>query len=89
MENQIPETVKTQRSHVLLELNEKNQKAYVQGIAGKKVEVLFEESVMSEGRKCFVGHTKEYVKVCIPSGEEDWSNKISDCILRESDVQYT
>lgn len=88
MEHQVPEEIKTVRSHVLLELNEKNREAYIRRMIGKKAEVLFEEASEKNGMLCFTGHTKEYVRVCIPSGGEDWSNKICDCILEESDVQY-
>lgn len=88
MEHQVPEEIKTVRSHVLLELNEKNREAYIRRMIGKKAEVLFEEASEKNGMPCFTGHTKEYVRVCIPSGGEDWSNKICDCILQESDVQY-
>lgn len=88
MEHQVPEEIKALRSHELLKLNEKNREAYIRRMIGKKAEVLFEEETEKNGVPCFTGHTKEYVRVCIPSKGEDWSNKIYDCILGESDVQY-
>ncbi len=88
MEDQVPEEIKSLRSHELLKLNEKNREAYIRRMIGKKAEVLFEEEAEKNGVPCFTGHTKEYVRVCIPSGGEDRSNKIYDCILEESDVQY-
>lgn len=89
MENQIPEEVKTARSHELLELNAKNRAEYIRHLIGRPVEILFEDKVSLDGEEFYAGHTKQYVKVMVPAREEELTNKISDCILCESDVQYT
>ena len=39
MENQVPEQVKSQRSEILLALNEKKRLAYEKSFIGKEVEV--------------------------------------------------
>lgn len=88
MENQVPEEKKTARSHELLQLNEKNRKDYIGRLTGKQVEILFEDKAEVNGREYYTGHTREYVKVCVPAGGECLTNKICDCILYESDVQY-
>ncbi|MGN0355370.1 MAG: tRNA (N(6)-L-threonylcarbamoyladenosine(37)-C(2))-methylthiotransferase MtaB [Muricoprocola sp.] len=87
MEGQIPEEIKTQRSHVLLALNEKNRRLYQEKFVGKKVEVLFEESLEIDGKEYYSGHSKEYLKVVRPSEGKNLSNKICDCILMDTDVE--
>ena len=49
MEGQIPEDVKTRRSHILIELGKKQERAYMESFLGKEVEVLFEEITEIEG----------------------------------------
>ena len=87
MEGQIPEDIKTRRSHILQELHEKNKKKFESWYTGREVEVLFEEKTEKNGTVCWQGHTREYVKVIIPDRGEELHNKICDCILQESDVE--
>ena len=77
MKEQIPEDIKTKRSNILLELNEKKQKAYEEKLIGKTVEVLMEEAIERDGEIYQVGHTKEYVKVALKT-EEDLSNRMTN-----------
>lgn len=88
MENQVPEALKTARSHVLLELNARKRAEYIHRLIGKPVEILFEDKVLIDGKEYYTGHTKQYVKVMAPAKGENLTNKIKDCILYESDVQY-
>ncbi len=69
MKDQVPEQVKTERSAVLLELSRKKQEAYESRLLGTTQEVLVEEEVERNGELYQVGHTREYVKVGIKSGE--------------------
>ena len=55
MEGQIPEEIKTRRSHILQQLNEKNKQAFESCYIGKSVEVLFEEAVEKDGISCWQG----------------------------------
>ena len=87
MEGQIPEEVKTQRSHILQKLHEKNKHKFESWYIGKETEVLFEEEVEKNGISCYQGHTREYLKVTVPANGQDLHNKICDCILQESDVE--
>ena len=75
MENQVRDELKTVRSNILLALNKKNQRAYERARMGKEDEVLIEEQVVMDGEPCFVGHTKEYIKMAIPANG-DLLNKI-------------
>ncbi len=78
MENQVPEAVKKERSHVLLELEKKQSEAFRRGYVGKELSVLFEERKEIDGKEYEIGHTKEYVKVAVLAGKEngDFSNEI-------------
>lgn len=67
MEQQIPEQIKTRRSEILLKLSEENSLRYRERLLGKTVEVLMEEACILHGRTWQIGHTREYVKVAVPS----------------------
>ena len=75
MENQVPEEIKTKRSNILLEMNERKMKAYEEALMGTTQEVLMEEAIEKDGETYQVGHTKEYVKISVKS-EENLSNQI-------------
>ena len=75
MDGQIPDSVKTQRSALLLELGQKKQWEYEEKLLGTAREVLMEESVVIGGETWQVGHTKEYVKIGRKT-EEDLSNQL-------------
>lgn len=77
MDNQVPEPVKTERSKILLELNERKRRAYEEALLGTKQEVLIEESIRRDGEVYQIGHTKEYVKIGYKS-EDDLTNQIVD-----------
>lgn len=74
MENQVPESVKSERSDVLIELDEKLSRAYRESFVGEAEEVLVEEYTERDGVKYAVGHTKRYVKVFIPVDGADGEN---------------
>ena len=65
MENQIADSVKSERSDALIELDEELSRAYRESFAGSAEVVLVEEYVECDGIKYAVGHTKRYVKVYI------------------------
>lgn len=75
MENQVPEQIKTKRSNILLELDERKRKEYEEKFIGKTVEVLMEEEVEKEGKCYQTGHTKEYIKVAL-EGDENMQNQL-------------
>lgn len=75
MPNQVPDTDKSKRSDVLLEMEAAQSKAFRARFVGREVEVLFEESKDIDGQTYQVGHTPEYVKVAVLA-QEDWSNQI-------------
>ncbi|MCI7790548.1 MAG: tRNA (N(6)-L-threonylcarbamoyladenosine(37)-C(2))-methylthiotransferase MtaB [Lachnospiraceae bacterium] len=87
MENQVPEPVKTGRSNVLLEMEERDSAKFREYYLGRDVEVLFEEKKEIAGREYWIGHTREYVKVAL-ADDGDYSNcllqgKITDALDKE------
>lgn len=65
MEGQVDEKIKTQRSAILLELENKMSKEYRQQHIGKMEEVLIEEIVSENGKDYFMGFTPDYIRVKI------------------------
>ena len=70
MDGQLPEAVKKQRSHVLLELDCRKREEYLSRALGKETEVLLEEETELEGRRAWAGYTREYRKVVLISDQE-------------------
>ena len=76
MQGQIPEQIKAKRSARLVELGEKNRRAYEESFLGKTVEVLVEEKSGVNGKEMWTGHTKEYMKIALES-----EKNLQNCIL--------
>ncbi len=66
MPDQVPETVKSERSDVLLELEHAMSLEYRRSFAGQRKTVLLEETTVIDGQEYWIGHTKEYVKAIVP-----------------------
>lgn len=62
MPDQVPEQIKTARSNILLSMDERYSEEFRRWYDGKEQELLLEEVVEHDGKRCFVGHTREYVK---------------------------
>lgn len=73
MPDQVPESVKTERSERLLALAETMSEEFRSHYLGKEVEVLMEEPFWTDGRRYFAGYTKEYVKIALET-DKDLSN---------------
>lgn len=67
MDNQIAPEIKKKRSNELLELSKQQWKKYCSNYIGKSVEVLVEQ--FDEKKNAYVGHTRNYIEVKIPSGD--------------------
>ncbi len=65
MPDQIPENIKTVRSNVLLEMDERLSEKYREQYIGRAAEVLLEEVITIDDREYMVGFTDSYVKVAI------------------------
>lgn len=66
MPDQVPESVKSIRSDVLLELEKQMSENYRRSFVGKDKTVLLEEKITLDGTDYMIGHTKEYVKAVVP-----------------------
>ncbi len=75
MDNQVPESVKKERSKKLINLSNKMSEEYMRSYLDREVEVLFEEEVVIDDVKYFQGYSREYIKVLMKS-DEDLSNRI-------------
>lgn len=77
MPDQIPESIKSERSTELLELNEILSNGYREKYIGKKVKVLLEENHIIENKKYIIGFTDTYVRVALENPEEKlYTNQI-------------
>lgn len=71
MDGQVPESVKSERSDAMEQVEAEQRMAYLEACFGEKEEVLLEEEVFSttDGTRYMVGHTTRYVKVYVPDEE--------------------
>ena len=60
MPNQVDGNIKEERSRKLIELSDKNEKAYNEKYIGQEIEVLFEEPHIENGIRYMKGHTTNY-----------------------------
>ncbi|MBP5266423.1 MAG: tRNA (N(6)-L-threonylcarbamoyladenosine(37)-C(2))-methylthiotransferase MtaB [Lachnospiraceae bacterium] len=82
MENQIPETKKSERSDVLIAMADRMSEEYRKSFLNRPVEVLFEEQEDIDGVTYWIGFTKEYIRVALQA-DEDLSNTIVTGRLHE------
>lgn len=87
MEGQVDEKIKTQRSAILLELENKMSKEYRQQHIGKTEEVLIEEIVSEKGKDYFMGFTPDYIRVKIACDtaldKSEYINTIKKVYMKE------
>ena len=69
MEGQIPEKVKGERSHALIQIGKVHQRNYMERFLGREVEILFEETAEIQGETYWTGHTREYLKTAVKASE--------------------
>lgn len=81
MPGQVPDSVKTQRSNILLELERQQSKEFRSFHIGKEVEVLFEETKEIEGKRYQIGHTTDYVRVAALT-DENWGNQLRKVMIQ-------
>ena len=86
--DQVDDKVKTERSNLLLDLEQEQSQEYRKGFLGKTVEALMEEEKEICGKKYQVGYTKTYVKIAVETNL-DLSNKmVSGKALKLLDDEY-
>ena len=67
MPGQLTESIKAERSHVLIEQSERNSRAFREEIIGKETEVLIEFKEDIDDRSYWTGLTREYIRIAIPA----------------------
>lgn len=72
--DQIEESIKTERSSLLLQMEKRQSENYRESYLGKTVEVLIEEEKEIQGKKYQIGYTKTYVKAAVEA-KENLKNK--------------
>lgn len=80
MPGQLTEKEKKDRSAVLLAMDRQHSLAYRQQHLGRGMSVLFEQTQEIGGHRYQVGHTRNYIKVAVKSGE-DLTNREIVCRL--------
>ncbi len=80
MPDQVPETVKNERSALLIELGEENRRRFEEKHLGRETQVLFEEKITLEGKEYYTGYTREYIKAALPANR-DYTNQCLEGIL--------
>ena len=86
MPDQIPESVKGDRSHVLLKLHEQNKAAYIEQFIGQPLEVLFEEQIEVDGERMWSGYSREYIRVLWKTAE-NLENKLYKVTAQQTDTK--
>ena len=82
MPNQVSDTVKSERSDVLLDMEARFSKQYREMYVGSEVSVLFEEEKEILGQKYQIGHTCQYVKVAYKTDKELSNQIVSGKVTR-------
>lgn len=82
MSGQLTEKVKSERSDVLLAMNEVNRKAYEERLAKRPAEILLEEEKTIGGEKYMIGHTREYIRAAMPVSSDETTASLRGRILK-------
>ncbi|MEG1287036.1 MAG: tRNA (N(6)-L-threonylcarbamoyladenosine(37)-C(2))-methylthiotransferase MtaB [Clostridium sp.] len=87
MPNQIDGNIKEERSKILIELNEINERAFIDKYEGKEMDALMELDV--KGKKGIVeGYTRNYIKVEVPCNSKDVRGKILNVKIEKSEKDF-
>ena len=76
MKDQVRPEIKNERSDRLLRDTKEYRRAYAGSFLGKKESVLFEETVVEDGKAYLAGHNERYVMIGVPlekAGEKKYS----------------
>ena len=73
------EAVKAARSDVLLEICDKNREDFLKARMDREVEMLIEEERVIDGRRMYVGHTKEYIQAAVDAEKTDGNRGAELC----------
>lgn len=77
MPGHLTEKIKSERSDVLFELEERQSKTFRSSYIGRDAEILWEDRREINGRFYWVGHTADYVMAAVPDRGRTLSNSIT------------
>lgn len=69
MDCQVDEQIKTKRSNELIDMNQRFREDYEALCLGKRLEILIEESQEISGKVYQTGHSREYFRVAVETGD--------------------
>ncbi|GAB6169640.1 tRNA (N(6)-L-threonylcarbamoyladenosine(37)-C(2))-methylthiotransferase MtaB [Clostridium carnis] len=87
MGDQIDGNIKEQRSKLLIELSNKNEKEFNEKFLNKNMDVLIEKEVKDK-EGIFEGYTRNYIKVEVPCNCLDITGKIVDVKITEAEQEF-
>lgn len=86
MPDQIPEEIKTERSGVLLALEQRMSREFRDFYLGRETTALLEEPLILNGKSYFTGYTREYVRVAVET-EENLTNRFVKGKIKEQLIE--
>lgn len=81
MKDQIPESVKAERSDVLLSLETKMSEEYRKHYGDSVLSVLFEEITVIDGKEYLTGYTPQYVRAALPVTDREIYSRMAGNIF--------
>lgn len=82
MPDQVKSQIKKQRSHNLMELENKMRQDYMSSFIGREEKILVEETIEINGTSYQVGHNERYVKIALET-DEDLVNQIVNIKVKD------
>lgn len=71
MPEQVDDRIKTKRSNILIELEEKMSLGYRKLYENSVMDVLIEEKQLIDGKEYYTGYTKNYIRILVPAEQLD------------------
>ena len=85
--DQVDPRIKTERSHILTNEQEKIRNEFLENLVDQECLVLFEEETIIDGKKYYSGFTRNYIKVKAESNN-NLQNKELKTIIKSIDKNY-
>ena len=87
MPNQVDGNIKEERSKLLIELNNLNEKEFISKYLNKEVDVLIEQEIKGQ-EGVFEGYSRNYIKVEVKNCPCDVKGKIVRCRINQAEGDY-
>ncbi|WP_040211354.1 tRNA (N(6)-L-threonylcarbamoyladenosine(37)-C(2))-methylthiotransferase MtaB [Clostridium polynesiense] len=87
MDDQVDGNIKDIRSDLLIELNKKNEKEFIENFIGREMQVLIEQKV-KDSSNLYEGYTANYIKMVVEYNNEEIIGKIVPVIMDKCCGEY-